>query len=46
MLKWKLYIIQGADNIVRLQIIDHFTNICKFYVRMRSCSKQADCGAK
>ena len=23
MLKWKLYIIQGADNLVRLQIIDH-----------------------
>ena len=27
-------------------VIDHFTNICKFYVRMRSCSKQADCRAK
>ena len=26
--------------------IDHFTNICKFYVRMRSCSKQTDCRAK
>ena len=29
------------NGVLQITTISYFANICKFYVRMRSCSKQA-----